>query len=135
MTAHRVRRKLSLPVWEGLIKGWASKFIRTHKWRCDTVHEFDDLLQDAWIIFDKLSRMYPRVVEQARFMALFKASMKNKMNDRASYMQRRRGWIDETIMIDAETGGFSDYNHGYLKIILSEAGDDLTEDELRQLLT
>jgi hypothetical protein len=77
------------PVWEGPVRLTAAKFIRKNKWRVDAIHEAEDLLQDAWLLFNKLQSRYS--VNSARqFMALFKRALANRFNDHSMYMRRKR---------------------------------------------
>jgi hypothetical protein len=78
------------PEWEGAIKNWATSFIKKQQWRCDKIYEFEDLLQEAYVLFLKLAARYPRVVEPAHFMALFKTSLSNFIHDKSIYLQRKK---------------------------------------------
>src|SRR5581483_7732775 len=81
--------------WEGPIQNWARKFISKNLWRCDPTQDADDLLQEAYLTFHRVKATYPRVIEPAHFMALFKTAMNNQMHDRASAVKRKRETIVE----------------------------------------
>jgi hypothetical protein len=93
----RYKAKLNFtPTWEGAIKNWAAKHIRENLWRCDSIHGFDDLMQDAYLWFVKICERYPRVNDPRHFMSLFKTTLRNKLHDHARYMQRKRVLHEDT---------------------------------------
>lgn len=97
----RVRARLAWqPCWEGPTKAWALGFIIRNMWRCDRVHDADDLLQDAYLTYLKMAAKYPRVRKQAHFMSLYRRSINNEMHDRARYMKRKR-MVNEDTAVDA----------------------------------
>jgi hypothetical protein len=129
MTRNRVRGRLSWsPSWEGPVQGWAVNFIKANKWRCDWVHDKDDLLQDAYLTYLKVVETYPRVIEPKHFMALFKAAMWNAMHDRARYKRRKRLVHEETPKDVSEfcEGRIGELtNYGYINVLLAEAPEEL----------
>lgn len=101
----RERQSLSwTPVWEGPTKAWAISFISKNRWRCDRIHEFDDLIQDAYLTFLRICIKYPRVIGQANFMALFRSAMSNEMHDRARYIKRKHEVHEDTSVDPTELG-------------------------------
>ncbi len=116
-----------VPAWEGPIKAWAIKQISKNRWRCDSIHEFDDLLQDAFELFLKVCSYYPRVVEAPHFMALYKVSLLNQFHTQARYMQRK-GERHVNTQVDVselciDTSG--DRNNGYLQVLLAQAPEEV----------
>jgi hypothetical protein len=128
-TAPRLRVKLSFtPEWSSVTKNWAAKFIRGNQWRCDSIHGFDDLMQDAYLLFVKVSERYPRVMEPKHFMALYKTTLRNSMHDHARYMQRKRVLHEDTSedvsdLYADRVGELT--NGGYISSLLSKAPLDL----------
>src|SRR5882672_5844221 len=133
----KVRGKLpSHPIWDNRFKGWAARFISKNMWRCegnDPQEKFNDLMQDAYIVFRHILASYPLVSEPSHIMALFKVAMQNEFNDKAKYKQRKQAAEIslETVLNHAKGGGTQDdfklidslgenNNEGYLRIILSE---------------
>lgn len=117
-----------MPVWPGPIEKWSRKFANTNSWRCDWLHTVDDLLQDAYVIFRHVVDVYPEVHEPARFMALYKRAVWNKMHDRALYQKRKRLVHVQTPADVSEwgIGRISDLsNTGYLQVLLAEAPPEL----------
>lgn len=127
--AQRERARLAwVPAWEGKTLAWTKKFITANKWRCDHIHTFDDLLQDYWIIFNKISERYPRVVDEKHFMALYVRAVTNQMHDRSLYTKRKREIHQETSedVSDLYTGRIGELtNAGYASLLLNEAPEEL----------
>lgn len=121
MTPKRVRERLKWsPAWDGQLQGIAAKYIRNNIWRCDTLHSFDDLMQDAYLTYVRMAARYPRVSEPAHFVALFKSALHNEMTDRARYRQLK---LEATVDL-----GVDPLEHGALRI------GDVTNDGLVSIL-
>lgn len=132
------------PAWDTSIRGWAVNFIRKNIWRCDGIHDFDDLLQDAYLTFMKVVNSYPRVVEPKHFMALYKTAMANEMTDRSRY-KRKKDEVNVVTDVDAVElclGRIGEStNEGYLRALVSELPEEISlalavfadEDKLKEL--
>lgn len=120
----RYRTKLDFtPTWDKKFSGWAANFIRKNQWRCDGIHEFDDLMQDAYLCFLKVCERYPRVVNPRQFMTLFQTTLRNKLHDHARYMKRKREAYD-VVPIDVSecvTQPGESTNSGYVSALLARA--------------
>lgn len=82
------------PTWgRSFCAGWAANFARKNLWRCEAVHDFDDLMQEAYLVFDRLRSRYPNA-QAAQFTALFQQSFRNRVYDLA-----RRKRITEQVMV------------------------------------
>jgi len=125
----KFRRKLpNQPTWDLRFEGWAAKFIARNMWRCegyDPEDKFNDLMQDAYIVFRHILASYPLVSEPSHIMALFKVAMQNEFNDKAKYKQRKQAAeisletiIGEDLKLIDSLG--ENNNEGYLRLILSE---------------
>jgi hypothetical protein len=124
--AKRARAVPWSPTWQGPVQQWSAKFIKNNKWRCDRVFDFEDLLQEAQIIFYRLTVKYPRVVEPRIFMGLYKVALSNWFHDRAAYMKRHGQAVDVGVdpmelCIDHSGEG----HMGLLSILLEEAPQEL----------
>lgn len=117
------------PVWEGSIKSWATQFLWKNKWRCDYIFDFDDLLQDAYLVFVKINDTYPRVIEPKHFMALFKRAMYNMLHDHSRGTKRKR-----KVFVDSGFDATQFYadriigeptNAGYASLLVAEAPEEL----------
>lgn len=116
------------PQWNAEYQGWAAKYIRENKWRVDPVHDFDDLMQNAWMLFNHLAATYPRVLNDRQFMGLFKRAMINKFNDYSCYKRRRAEGMpivsgDVTEIVSGRIGEQS--NAGYIAALIDEMPGDL----------
>lgn len=126
------RRRVRLHwAWEGAIKNWTIKFILKNKWRCDAIHDIDDLLQDAYLVFMKIKARYPQVTEERHFMALYKSALSNAICDRSRYMRRKNLIhleLHETAY-DALTATMvgDTTNAGHLGVVLSSAPQELQQ--------
>lgn len=109
MLRHRVRVCYT-PQWSD-VQHWAIKTIHQNKWRCDRIFEPEDLLNEAYLIFAKLEKQYPRVVEQRNFFSLFKTALRNYFHDHARHMQNKRLSIIDTEEDPLEIDQIGDLNH------------------------
>lgn len=143
--AERPRRRVNVvwsPKWGLDYTKWTSSFIKNNKWRVDHIHDFKDLMQDAWIIFDKICRMYPRVIDPANFFSLYKRAIINKMHDR-SCARTRHSKVEAVLpedVADFFIGRIGEAgNAGYVAALLEELPEEmraaiehLTSNEPRQ---
>lgn len=116
------------PVWDGYVRNWTVGFIKKNLWRCDKVTDFDDLLQDAYLIFVRIRERYPRVVEPRHFMALFRTTMSNEMCNISRRQQQREMAIKD---LDCDPCEYAEVcmseftNEGYLRALLSKAPHEI----------
>ena len=75
----RRRLKLFTPVWTGPIEGWVVNHISRNLWRVLPECEFDDLYQDAYMVFMTVANKYP-VTEEEHFQSLFQRSFCNHVH-------------------------------------------------------
>jgi len=123
MTSKRLEL-VSYPTWTKDIEKWTLNEIRLNKWRFDASEDTEDLLQDCRILFFKLERTYPTVVEAPHFFTLYKTSIKRMFIDKARKQRRR---ITDCAPIDDLTENqLPQYEGaGHLGIILNELPDEL----------
>jgi len=116
------------PQWGNEYEKWAAKFVRKNLWRCDCVHDFEDMMQEAYLTFVRIADTYPRVIDPKNFMALFKMAMTNKMHDRSLYKKRRNA-AEVVLSMDVSeffTGRIGEMtNAGYLAALINEAPEEL----------
>ena len=128
MQRPRIRKRMWRPVWNEHFQKWSASYIKKNLWRYDTIHEFDDLMQDAYLLFVRIADTYPRVNNPANFMALFKMAMINKTNDRSLYTKRRKAAEITTPKDVSEfyLGRIGEVtNAGYLNALLAEMPEEL----------
>lgn len=120
----RVRADLGwTPQWDHTFRGYAINFIRKNHWRCEHLHDLDDLLQDAYLAFRRVKAAYPGITEPKHFMALYKATLNNEMTDKARYKRdKNQAEVvpDDDLMqfISERIGSYS--NEGYLRALIAE---------------
>ena len=85
----RVRVKFT-PSFEPVLCGWAVNYTSKHIWRVGRDHEFDDLMQDAFLIFLKCCENYPDVVDEPQFTSLFQAAFINHIHHLSNVRTQRR---------------------------------------------
>ena len=86
-----------VPQWSGPIQGHAINSIKKMYPALCAEHEFDDLLQEAYIVFMKCERKYKGTVDNAAwFMSLFRTALQNRLYTLA-------GKCHDTISLDALT--------------------------------
>jgi hypothetical protein len=114
------------PEWQGPIQQWSAKFIKNNKWRCDRIYDFEDLMQEAHLIFLRISDKYPRIIEPKHFMGLYKVALSNWFHDRASYMKRHGQAVDLGIdPMELCMGHTGEGHTGLLNLLLEEAPQEL----------
>ncbi|MCK5605898.1 hypothetical protein KAR91_28635, partial [Candidatus Pacearchaeota archaeon] len=70
------------PSWEGAIEGFVINTINRSYWRFHNVMEYEDVLQEAKMLFVELSQRYAGVVNTPQwFMSLFKQSFVNRLHN------------------------------------------------------
>ncbi len=66
------------PSFSDEVLGYAMNYLRRHEWRFRPVMDLDDALQEAYILFAKLSSRY-EFVSASHFMAMFKWALHNEV--------------------------------------------------------
>lgn len=129
----RLRVKLNYrPAFTGPIEGWLTNYLKKNYWRVDGYYEYEDVFQEAYIVFLRVSRKYPEV-EARHFMSLFKTAWSNKFTDMTNVTSLNRA---ATPLPEQDSGEESGYevvgdldNSGALLIALEQAPS-----EVRQVL-
>lgn len=62
-------------------RGWVIKTSRENYWRVSSYMEFDDLLQEAAMVWQRVYNKYQGVREPKHLMALFKTAFTNQIHD------------------------------------------------------
>jgi hypothetical protein len=97
-------------------------------WRVAASMPREDLLQEAYVVFLRCKKKYPRLDTPQHFMALFKTSWNNKFNDLANADTLARSmvelprfrWNEDGDTMELELPGDMD-NEGAFSIFLNEA--------------
>ncbi len=75
------------PTWKE-VEGAATNFARRNLWRCRPLYEMEDLMGEAYVVFLRLVKRYPRVVDPPHFMSLFLMSWSRILHSIASRRTR-----------------------------------------------
>ena len=127
MSKARIKAAWPQPIWTKEIKKWTATQIRLNLWRFDpALDSFDDVMQEAHILFLTLITKYPIASEAAHFFAIYKTSLARMFIDKARI--RQQSGIDQTVNVDtvAENLQLSGIpNYGYFNTLLDEMPDEL----------
>lgn len=119
-----------VPTFNRAIAGWSVNFIKKNIWRLHGTYDFEDLFQEAYLVFLICSKKYryDRVENGAHFMALFKRSFSNCISDYAKKASKQREQLVQNITVidgkeidlfDSLEGGLS--NEGKLHVAIEQA--------------
>ena len=132
------------PEWGSSFYGWALNYLKQNKWRCDPLLDLDDLIQDAYLVFENVTSCYPRILDQKHFMALFKSALKNSVFDKQRKERKRINSFGQTMenideVIETLEGEYE--NYGPLISAINKASPELkmlleafSDDEKLELL-
>ena len=116
-----MKRKIKFTTrWRGPIQGHAVNTVKSFFPKLCVDHEFDDLMQEAYIVFMRCSSRYKDtvVMNPAWFMSLYRNSLRNKLINMCALLKL-------TVDIDAldhnQTNELSVLDEiGYLKCVFSD---------------
>lgn len=124
--AERVRLIALSPVeWTPQIGRWVTAQIIKNLWRFDRIDGFDDVMQEAKLLFFKLRRTYPEVDQPAHLFSLFKTSLSRAFIDKA---RKRQTAISEVPLDDCTADMLPNspiINEAHLSLILEELPSEL----------
>lgn len=120
-------------MWEGAPRKYAQRVIRKQLWRIATTCDFDDAMQEAYLVYLRCARKYAyRVDNEAWFMALYKSALSRELVNLANDDTAYREVItlvdpcgDDATMIDLLAG--SEDGEGELAVTLRWAPDEVRE--------
>jgi DNA-directed RNA polymerase specialized sigma24 family protein len=69
--------------FKGPLEGWTVNYTKKIYWRVERTHTWEDLMQEAQVVFLKCRARYPDVETPQHFMALYKTSWSRHMVDLA----------------------------------------------------
>lgn len=119
------------PVWTSEIEKWTRYQLQIHLFNCsksttikDNAIGIDDLLQEAKIVFLKLTKTYCIVANEAHFFCLYRTSLSRFLIDRVRAKHRRPSeyLVDDNPAQD-RVGEVT--NAGHLKILIEQMPDEL----------
>lgn len=120
------------PIFEGPVEGFVMNFLAKNYWRVERTMTREDVKQEAYEIFLRVTRKYPSLETPQHFMALFKSAWFNHFTDRANEDTRSRIMVQPAIYVDEsgaevifENTGDTD-NDGALAIMLRQAPREIS---------
>lgn len=120
-----------LPVFKGPVEGFIVNFINKNHWRVARIHDREDLMQDAHIVFLRVQLRY-QVETPQHFMALFVRTWLNHFtdlsrDDTASRIMVQHDYVGEvgegyqsSWDVSGSTVGDTN-NDGYLATLIAQA--------------
>lgn len=119
------------PEWKGPIEGYVVNFLTKSLWRLTPLHDRDDALQEAYVVFLRCAAKYPLMDTPQHFMSLFKTAWVNEFNDLSVKATKARkaipvsqlGRVDEDgdeVVVVADVAGSTD-NDGALALMVKQA--------------
>jgi hypothetical protein len=107
--------------WNRKIEIWTLNQVKRNMWRFDPIDTYEDVMQEAKLLFYTLTKKYPIVIEIAIFFTLYKASLSNMFIDKT----RKKSKSIETheLLEDVHLHGIP--NYGYMNLLVDELPDDL----------
>jgi|SRR5882724_1907478 len=114
------------PVWSKQIEIWTSKQIQKNLWRFDRIEEFNDIMQDAKVLFYTLEKKYPIVKDMRHFFTLYKTSLNRMFIDKQRL--KEKSVIDQNVFLDEVIDALhleGTPNYGHLALLLDELPDEL----------
>jgi len=107
-----------VPRWPGPIEGHAVNTAKHFYGTLHPWHEFDDLLQEAYIVFMRCKNAYGDTVDNpAWFMSLFSNSLRNRFINLIKHGPRYN-FTEDMELTDYTQSGLAD--DGYLRCLLEE---------------
>ena len=78
------------PMFKGPIEGFVVNYLRRNFWRLEATMEYEDVLQEAYVVFLHVAKTYPDIKEAKHFMALFRTAWTNRVTDLSLQDSKRR---------------------------------------------
>lgn len=130
MLKKRMKEPLRIPYvprWKGPIEGHAVNVAKSFYPKLCAFHEFDDLLQEAFLIYMKIKNTYPYIDNRAWFMSLFSVSLRNRMIGLIEHRATRYNFIEDATEIEEPSREDNTLLGIMLKELPQEAQDLLVE--------
>lgn len=113
--------------FDGAISGWAVNHIKKNYWRVGHLHDFEDLISDAYLKFLECKQRYEgEVTEPKHFMALFKRAFSNHIHDLSVKHTEIRehifdGYSEDLVFEDILAVCIGDENPGFMMALIDKA--------------
>ena len=83
------------PTFAGPIQGWAYNYAAKHLWRVSRIMEWEDLQQEAYIVFARCAKNYRTTDTPQHFMALYKTAWTRAITDYSKADTKYRSFVEE----------------------------------------
>lgn len=123
------------PVFEGPIEGYVVKYLKNNGWKLRALMDYEDMLQEAKLLFLMLKGRYSEMDTPQHFMAIFKTSWNNHVIDLAKKDSQIRAHILESDMsYNSEEESYESFftniigeveNKGLLNLKISQAPNEV----------
>lgn len=119
------------PIFPGPIQGWFVNYSRANYWKVKRTLPWEDLEQEAYVVFLRCKRKYPELDTPQHFMSLFQRAWINHFTDLANRDTQDRvvvsqiGESSDGSEISFESVGEVD-NDGMLAIMIKEAPREIS---------
>jgi len=113
-----------VPEWNGMIEGITRAFCAKNHWHTRAVYDMDDLLQEAWLVYNKCADRWHRAwatrednaelvagrkwkPDRAAFVWMYKTALRNRMIDLTNkFLRRKARTATITADLDSDTTDF-----------------------------
>jgi len=121
-----------LLTYEGMVEWYSRKYIKANLWRIKRRHEFEDAMQESFLVYTRVSEKYGETaVNEAHFMSLYKASLHNWLINEVKKCMRSTNnscmsdLSDSVLDIDRLIDSSANVNLGEIERKFSRASSEL----------
>lgn len=127
----------NLPPFKGPIEGYVVNHVKRNFWRVEKNMEYEDVMQDANVIYLKLALKYHDIDTPQHFMALFKTSWNNHFTDLSNAETASRAVMYENQLYTSDneeevsdamnqiTGDLN--NNGFINTMIRQAPEEVRQ--------
>jgi hypothetical protein len=117
------------PQWDGFIEGYVTNYLHQNYWRVQHYMEYEDVVQEARVVFYRVKNKYGKLEHPKHFMALFKTSWVREFTDLANAATKvseasyEMGNTEQDEFMDVLCGDLE--NDGMLSIMMQQAPEEV----------
>ena len=118
------------PLFAGPIEGWTVNYCKVNFWRVQSSMMWDDVMQEANVVFLRCQAKYPDIETPQHFMALYKTAWTHHFTDLAFGDSKLKVMVSTTLA-ESDTDGVEFeatgdlYNDGHLATLLRQAPSEV----------
>jgi len=106
--------------WEGSIEGWTYNFLKKNYWKISKIHEWEDAIQSAKLVFLETKHHYGKKVDTPQwFMALYKKVLWSWLVDEA---KKSSGYIPP---VEEVENSIPTKGQGDLLVLIQQAPEEI----------